>query len=216
SDGVADSQPTVFRDGNDLRSRIAVQVNFGEALLDAPQHRLVPVNLQVRMQTALHQNSGPAKFDGFADLVVDSLEIEDITLFGFGSLQRPVKGAEGTVLSAEVRVINVAIDDVGDHALGVQPAPRRVGFHADADQVIGLEQITGLLLGQGHGRVPTSTILMQQWAASKTQMTVHAVLWLATRSECLSSLWLRNRKYSTKATIPPMRASPMRIISAGL
>jgi len=31
-----------------------------------------------------------------------------------------------------------AIDDVGHRALGMDPAANRVGFHADADEVIGL------------------------------------------------------------------------------
>jgi hypothetical protein len=44
-------------DGNDLRCRIAVQVHLRETLLDADQHLLVPVDLQVRMQAALQQHA---------------------------------------------------------------------------------------------------------------------------------------------------------------
>src|SRR5438093_525119 len=157
------------------------------------------------MQTALHQKPGTAKFDGFADLVIDGFEIENVPFFRAWAFEWPIEGAEGAVLGAEIRIVNVTVDDVGDHALGVQPAPRRVGFHADADQVIGLEEIEGLLLGQGHGRIHTSTILIEQWAASKTQMTVHAVLWLATRSECLSALSLDSLRSSV--SLPPSRAS---------
>src|SRR5437870_9298510 len=116
-------------------------MNLRKSLLDATQHLLVPVNFQIGMQAALHQNSGAAEFDGFANLVVDRFEIEDVSLFSFGSLQWTIKRAERAVFGAEVRVINVAIDDVGDHALGMQFTAHGVSFHADADKVIGAKQI---------------------------------------------------------------------------
>src|SRR5437870_4560320 len=127
-----------------------MQMNLGKSLLDATQHALVPPDLQIGMQAALHQHACAAKFDGFANLVVDRFEIEDVPLFSFGSLQWTIKRAERAVFGAEVRVINVAIDDVGDHALGMQFAPDGVGFHADADQVIGAKQIYSLCFGEGH------------------------------------------------------------------
>src|SRR4029077_13484513 len=99
-----------------------MQMNFGEALPNAAQHFLVPVNLEVGMQPALHQHSGAAEFDGLADLVVNRVELEDVTLFRLRSLERPVKSAEGAVLRAEIGVVNVAVNYVSDHALGMQPA----------------------------------------------------------------------------------------------
>jgi hypothetical protein len=65
--------------------------------------------------------------------VVNSLEVEDVAFLGQLSFERPVKRAEGAVLGAEVGVVNVAIDDVGDHPVGMQAATHCVGFHADAD-----------------------------------------------------------------------------------
>src|SRR5438309_11571266 len=127
-----------------------MQVNLGKSLLDATQHALVPLDLQIGMQATLHQNSGAAEFDGFANLVVDRIQIEDVPLFGFGSFQWTIKRAECAVLGAEVRVINVAIDDVSDHALGMQFTAHGVSFHADADQVIGAKQIYSLYFGEGH------------------------------------------------------------------
>src|SRR5207249_8801770 len=125
-------------------------MNLGKSLLDAAQHLLVPVNFQVRMQAALHQHAGAAEFDRLANLVVDRFEIEDVSLFSFGSLQWTIKRAERAVFGAEVRVINVAIDDVGDHALGMQFAPDGVGLHADANQIIGTKQIDSLCFGKAH------------------------------------------------------------------
>src|SRR6266571_1150726 len=101
------------------------------------------------MQSTLHQHSGAAKFDRLLYFVVDGVEIEDIALFGFWSLQRPVKGAKVAVFGAKVRVINVAINNVGNHTFRMQLAALRVGFHAEADQVIGTEQIERLLFGYG-------------------------------------------------------------------
>jgi hypothetical protein len=60
-----------------------------------------------------------------------------------GPFKRPVKGAEGAVFRAEIGVIDVAIDDVGDHALGVKAAANRVCLHAKADQIVGLKVIEG-------------------------------------------------------------------------
>ena len=122
-------------------------MNLGETLFDATQHLLVPIDLEIGVQSTLHQNSGAAKFDRLFYLVVDSVEVEDVSLFRFWSFQGPVKGAESAVFRAKVRVINVAVDDVRDHTLGVQLAALRVGFHAQSNQVIGTEEIERLLFG---------------------------------------------------------------------
>ena len=96
------------------------------------------------MQAALHQHAGAAEFDGLANLFVDGVEIENVAFLRGGAFQRAIEGAEGAVLGAEVRVINVAVDDVGDRAFGMQLAADRVGFHADADQVVGVGTSRGL------------------------------------------------------------------------
>src|SRR6266705_1233525 len=127
-----------------------MQMNLGKSLLDATQHLLVPVNFQIGMQAALHQHACAAEFHRLANLVVDRFQIEDVSLFSFGSLQWTIKRAERAVFGAEVRVINVAIDDVGDHALGMKYEPDGVGLHADANQIIGTKQIDSLCFGKGH------------------------------------------------------------------
>ena len=127
------------------------------------------------MQAALHQHAGAAQFHGFADLVVDGFELEDVALFGCRSLQGPVKGAEGAVLGAEIGVVDVAVDDVGGDAFGMQLAAHRVGFHADADQIVGAEQVESLLFGQGHSvrtavkilTDPTSPVILSGVATSQ-------------------------------------------------
>src|SRR2546425_1189017 len=94
-----------------------MEMHFREAILDATQHLLVPVDLEIGMQAALHEHAGAAEFDGLADLVVDRVEVEDVAFLRRGALQRAIESAEGAVLGAKVRVVNVAVDDVGDYAL---------------------------------------------------------------------------------------------------
>src|SRR5581483_9210317 len=114
------------------------------------------------MQAALHQHARAAEFHRLADLLVDGLEIEDVPFFRRRPFQRPVEGAKSTVLGAEVRVVDVAVNNVGDHALGMQLAALRVGFHADPDQVIGMEHLQSLLSCQGHAVTEPCDILTRE------------------------------------------------------
>src|ERR1700722_149015 len=149
-DSVPNAEVTVLSDGDDLGCRIAMQVNLRKALLDSAQHFFVPVNLQIGMQAALHEDAGTAKFDGLANLVVDCVEFEDVTFLCRGPLERAIKRAESAVFGAEIGVVNVAIDDVGDHALRVKLPANAISIHADADEVIGLEHLQSLLFGERH------------------------------------------------------------------
>src|ERR1700730_13955161 len=136
---VANCHAAIFRDGNDLRCRIAVQMNFRKTLLDAAQHLLMPVNLEIRMQASLHQYSGASEFDGFADLLVDGLEIQDVSFFGFRSLEWTIERAKRAVLGAIIRVVDIAINNICDDAMRMQFSPHRVSFHSDANKIIGFE-----------------------------------------------------------------------------
>src|SRR5208282_2750225 len=98
-------------------------MNLREPLLDSSEHLLVPVNLQIRMQPALHQYARAAQLDRLTDFFVDGLKIQDVALFRGGSFQWPVERAKGAVFRAEIRVIDVAVDDVGDHAFRMQLPP---------------------------------------------------------------------------------------------
>ena len=161
------------------------------------------------MQAALHQHARAAKFDGLADLVVDRVEVEDVAFFRGRAFQRPVEGAEGAVLGAEVRVIDVAVDDVGDHALGMQLAAHRVGFHADADQVIGLEHLERLLLGQGHGEQFNSN---GAWRPAPNA----AIRRYVSATDGAGDASSPSRRYWTSEIAAPIHARPIRIAMAGL
>src|SRR5205085_3363879 len=102
------------------------------------------------MQAALHQHACAAEFHGLPNLLVDRIEIENVSFGSELALQWPIEGAEGAILRAEIRVINVAVDDVRNHTFRMQLAPHGIGFHPDANEIIGAEHIESLLSGQGH------------------------------------------------------------------
>ncbi len=58
---------------------------------------------------------------------------------------RAIERAETAILRAEVRVVDIAINDVADDAFRMQFFADCIGFHANADQVIALEHLDCLL-----------------------------------------------------------------------
>src|ERR1700729_2430782 len=98
-----------------------MQPDSREALLDAAEEALEPLDLEIGMNAPLHQYAGAPHFKSLGDLVADGFEFEDVGVarVGMGLAvdgQRTIEGAEGAVLSAVVGVVDVAIDDVCDHA----------------------------------------------------------------------------------------------------
>ncbi len=173
---VAQVEPGVFGDGQHLRGRKAVQPDLRKALLDAAKQPLEPVDLEIGMNAALHQHARAAHLHGLGNLLVNLLEVEDVAFVGAGiglagPGQRAVEGAEGAVLGAEVGVVDVAIDDVGDNALGVQAPAHRVGLESQADQVGRVEVIQGLLARDRHS-FDSSNSLIEERTSGPVQPTV--------------------------------------------
>src|SRR5438105_1505901 len=104
------------------------------------------------MQATLHQHTSSAELDGFTNLFVNCVEVKDVSLFRLWPFQRAVKRAERAVLGAEIRVINVAVNDVGDHAFGMKLAADGIGFHSDTDEVVRLIKFKRLGVGK-HSRL---------------------------------------------------------------
>src|SRR4051812_13500634 len=131
--GVANRETAVLRNRDNLGSGKTVKMNFWEAVFDSPQQTFEPVDLQIRMQTALHQHACSADLDRFSNFFVNRFEIEDVPFRSQFALERTIESAKRTIFRAEVRVINIAIDDVGDYTFRMQLAPNGIGLHADAD-----------------------------------------------------------------------------------
>ncbi len=136
-----------FRDAQNFGRRKTVQMDLRIACFQGAQQIFVIANLQVRVQAALEQNASAAKFQHFVNFLVNFLERKDVAILG---AERAVKRAEGTILGAEIRVIDVAVDLVSDDARIVFLQAHFVRGHADADEVIGFEQFESLLFRQCH------------------------------------------------------------------
>jgi hypothetical protein len=135
-----------------------MHVDLRETLFQAAEQVFKPLDLQIGMKSALQQHAGAAQLHGFSHLVVNRLEVENVAFFCQLAFQWAIEGAEGAVLGAKVRVVDVAVDDVGDHPIRMQPAPHRIGFHADANQIIGAIHLQRFSFGQRHKRVTSSNL----------------------------------------------------------
>jgi hypothetical protein len=114
--------PLHVRDVLDLGGREGVDLDRGEGGADPAQQVFVPREVKVRMVPALHQDAAAADRHQLGDLLGEYRPRVDVAL---GMARRPVEGAELAVGDADVRVIDVAIDQVG-HAVGrddPRPAP---------------------------------------------------------------------------------------------
>ncbi len=120
--------------------------------LQRAQQILVVADLQVRMQSALQKNPCAAEFQHLVDFLVDALKRQDVAVF---RAQGPVERAERAIFRAEIRVIDVAVDLVSDHARIVFLQAQLMRGHADAHQVIGLQQFQRFLFTDCHVKVPS-------------------------------------------------------------
>src|SRR6266850_4462913 len=99
------------------------------------------------MQAALQQNSGAAELQHFVDFLVDLLEGQDVAILG---AERAVERTEGAILGAEICVIDVAVDLVGNDARIIFLKTQLMRSHSDANEVNGFEHLQGLLFRQSH------------------------------------------------------------------
>ena len=59
----------------DFRRRKAMQLKIRVLLVQCGKQLLIPLDVEVRMQSTLHQHSGTAKFDGFIDPAADLVDL---------------------------------------------------------------------------------------------------------------------------------------------
>src|SRR5262249_13343257 len=89
------------------------------------------------METSLHQHAGSAQRDSFIDLCADFFHRPDV------SVRRPRPAIERTESAhdvADVRVVDIAIDDVSDDVVRMTAAPNLVGSRANAGYVVRFKQ----------------------------------------------------------------------------
>ena len=135
-------QATRARDVLDLGRRERVQVDR-VALLDAAEEVLVPVDREIGVVPALHQHRGPVELERLLDLLEDHGLRQDVALAPIARLA--VERAEGAVGLADVRVVDVPVDDEGDLIRIRLAAAQLVGGRADRDEVAAAQQDRGVL-----------------------------------------------------------------------
>jgi hypothetical protein len=89
----------------------AVDVDLRELALHVREQVQIPLLGQLRVMAALHQDLRPAKRERLLDLLVQLVERNDIRVVIF---LRAIKGAELAIDVANVGVVDVPIDDIGD------------------------------------------------------------------------------------------------------
>ena len=105
-----------------------MQLERGIFLLHRAEEILVPLQRQVGIVPALEQQLPAAERDRLVDLSEDLLEPEHVA---FRRTHGPIERAEVAPGHADVRVVDVAIDDVGDDAVGVLAGADLVGQLAE-------------------------------------------------------------------------------------
>src|SRR5215207_4068630 len=98
----------------ELRRRERVDVDVRILRPDVPQHRQVIVNPEARMMSALQEDLDAVDGTEFVQLLIQLIEREDVMIL---VLLSTVKGAELAVNVADVRVVDVPVDDVRDDLL---------------------------------------------------------------------------------------------------
>ena len=137
-DRVGDRQARTARDVRHLGRRERVHVELRVALLDRAEQLFVPVDAELGVVPALHEGAGAADCQRLLDLREDHLVRQDIALAHVARLA--VERAEVAVRHADVGVVDVPVDDVGDLA-GIRLAVADlVGGGADRDEVARLHQ----------------------------------------------------------------------------
>jgi len=124
-------------------------MHLREALLDAGEDVLEPADVEVGGEAALHHDRGAAEVERLLDLAMDLCRREQVTLTAPRAL---VEGAEAAARDAVVGVVDIAVDDEGDLAPGVQAATYLVGAEAELEQVAAFEEVESLGIAETRGR----------------------------------------------------------------
>src|SRR6476661_2414157 len=93
-----------------------VNINVRIFFSDVPKQIEVPIERECRMMPALHQDLNPAGRGKFVEFLVELFAAQDVMVRVFF---RAIKRAELAVNVADIGVIDVAIDDVGDDLAAV-------------------------------------------------------------------------------------------------
>ena len=114
------------------------------AALQLAQQLFVPFQRQLRMKATLHQYSTSAELKGFLHLLKDFVEAQDVAFTGPWLAE---ESTEGTHSRADVAVVDISIDDVGNDIVGMEFFPQIISQPLQLLQRGGLSHLK--VLGQG-------------------------------------------------------------------
>src|SRR5688572_22307820 len=130
-EGLSDCQFGNPRDIQNLGWREAMAVNR-VTRLNSRQEILVIIDLQIRMNAALHQDTGATESDRFFDLFVDHMIRKNVSL---RVALYPVERTERAKLLADIGVVDVAIDDIADDIIRMPADSDAVSRFSQIEQV---------------------------------------------------------------------------------
>ena len=108
--------------------RERVELERGKTLFDCAKQIFVPLERQVWIVAALEQQLDAANRNRFFDLAEDLLEAEHVTIT---CADLPVERTKIAARHTDIRVIDVAIDDVGDDAFRMASGADQIGGAAE-------------------------------------------------------------------------------------
>ena len=124
ADHLGHRQPEALAEEHHLATGEKPWMWIGMMLLDVAHQVEVPLERDVGVVPALEQDLHAAERLALVDLRADLLEAQHVA---FAVLRPAVERAEPAVGDADVGVVDVPVDDVGDHRLGMVPPPLGVG-----------------------------------------------------------------------------------------
>ena len=104
-----------------------MDVNLGELFSDMAKQIQIVIDPQFWVMPALHQDLYDPDTGQFFDLLVDLLLRQDVKI---GIFLRAIESAKLAINIANVRVVNVALNDIGDDLVPSPPVGRRFGQFA--------------------------------------------------------------------------------------
>src|SRR5262249_27205648 len=135
---------------------------------------------------ALHEQAGPTERERLLDLLEDDRLRQEIALAHVA--RTPVEGAEVAVGDADVRVVEVAVDDERDLVRVVQPVAHVVCGATDGDEVARAQQLTGVLIREPlAARDPLEDLADRRTRDHHAHATAAPVVWTKRNSGTVSS-----------------------------
>ena len=133
---------------HELRRAECMDVNVRKASLDFAQQFQVPTQRQLWVHAALHENLRATNRHEFFNLMKNRLVGQRVRIMIF---RVAAERAEGALGGADVRVVDVAIDDVGANMVAVYFAAAEVGPHAKIGEWHIAQDVQALFWGESSG-----------------------------------------------------------------